>query len=171
VYFPGVGWQGFDPTARVPLAGDAQLDAAGAGALDYLSSRLHVPSGLLAGVAIAGGLVGLVFALRSIRRRPRRIPISRSWASTRLARLEVLGARRGRPRAPSESTPHYVKALATLAAGRDVDLERVGATIDAAMFSADPPDATARQSADDLIADLEATWPRHGHPEDLVPSR
>ena len=23
VYFPGVGWQGFDPTASVPLAGEA----------------------------------------------------------------------------------------------------------------------------------------------------
>ena len=23
IYFPGVGWQGFDPTASVPLAGDA----------------------------------------------------------------------------------------------------------------------------------------------------
>ncbi len=34
VYFPGVGWQGFDPTANVPLAGDSQIDAAGDGALE-----------------------------------------------------------------------------------------------------------------------------------------
>ena len=171
VYFPGIGWQGFDPTARVPLAGDAQIDAAGDGALDYLSTRLHIPSELLAGISIAGGLVGLGFALRGVRRRPRRIAISRSWASTRLARLEALGARRGRPRAPSESTPHFVKTLGTLTAGRAVDLERIGATIDAAMFAADPPDAATRQSIDELITAIEADWPHHGHPEDLVPSR
>ena len=34
VYFPGIGWQGFDPTAQVPLAGDSQIDAAGTGALE-----------------------------------------------------------------------------------------------------------------------------------------
>jgi hypothetical protein len=150
VYFPGVGWQGFDPTAHVPLAGDAHIDAAGDGALSYLSSRLHIPTELLVGISIAGGLIGLVFAFRSVRQRPRRLAISRSWASTRLARLEALGARRGRPRAPSESTPHFVKALGTLATGREIDLERVGTTIDAAMFEAD--------------------WTSHGHPEDLVPT-
>ena len=72
VYFPGVGWQGFDPTATVPLAGDSQIDAAGAGALSYLSARLHIPGELLAGISIAAGLVGLGFAVRSLRRRPAR---------------------------------------------------------------------------------------------------
>ena len=36
VYFPGVGWQAFDPTAHVPLAGDSTIDGAGTGALAYL---------------------------------------------------------------------------------------------------------------------------------------
>ena len=171
VYFPGVGWQGFDPTAHVPLAGDSGIDSAGAGALDYLSSRLHIPTGALAAIAVLGGIVGLWFALRGVVRRPRRIAISRSWASTRLARLETLGTRRGRPRAPSESTPNFVRALATLSTGRDNDFERVGAAIDAAMFAPDPPDAETRRSIDDLLSEIEADWPRHGHPEDLVPSR
>ncbi|MEP6622978.1 MAG: transglutaminaseTgpA domain-containing protein [Acidimicrobiia bacterium] len=171
VYFPGVGWQAFDPTAHVPLAGDAQLDAAGAGALDYLSSRLHIPSEALAAISIGGGFIGLWFAVRGVRRRPRRIAISRSWASTRLARLEVLGARRGRPRAPSESTPNFVRALGTFATDRAADLERVGSTIDAAMFAPDPPDAAVRNAVDELIATIEADWPQTGHPEDLVPSR
>ena len=171
VYFPGVGWQGFDPTAHVPLAGDAQIDSAGAGALGYLSARLNLPTELLAALSIAGGLVGIAFALRSVRRRPRRIAISRSWASTRLARLEVLGARRGRPRAVSETTPNFTRALGTLARGREIDLERVGTTIDAAMFASDPPDAATRDSIDELIAAIEADWSHAGHPEDLIPSR
>lgn len=171
VYFPGIGWQGFDPTAHVPLAGDSGIDAAGAGALDYLSARLNIPTDALVGVAILGGLIGLAFAVRGIQRRPRRIAISRSWASTRLARLEALGARRGRPRAPSESTPNFVRALATLHRGREADFERVGATLDAAMFAPDPPNPAARQSIDELLDQIEADWPRQGHPEDLVPSR
>jgi transglutaminase-like putative cysteine protease len=171
VYFPGVGWQAFDPTAHVPLAGDAQIDAAGSGALGYLSAHLHIPSWVLAGIGIGGALVALVVALRSVRRRPRRIAISRSWASTRLARLEVLGSKRGRPRSPSETTPNFVRALGTLARDRQEDLEHVGTTIDAAMFAADPPDATARREIDDLIDRIEAEWSRASHPEDLIPSR
>ncbi len=170
VYFPGVGWQGFDPTAKVPLAGDSQIEAAGAGALSYLSSRLNIPSGALAAISILGGFVGLAFALRSVRRRPRRIAISRSWASTRLARLERLGTRRGRPRAPTETTPHFVRALGTLAPDREADLVRVGATIDAAMFAPNPPEPGARRSTDVLLDQIEADWPRTGNPGDLIPS-
>lgn len=171
VYFPGIGWQGFDPTAEVPLAGDSGLDAAGDGALDYLSARLNIPTPVLIAVSLIGLVIALGFAIRTGARRPRRIAVSRSWASTRLARLETLGARRGRPRAPSESTPTFVRALATLSTGRDEDFARVGATIDAAMFAPDPPDDAARAAVDQLLEDIEAEWPRHGHPEDLVPSR
>ncbi|MGZ6372189.1 MAG: transglutaminase family protein, partial [Candidatus Limnocylindria bacterium] len=42
VYFPGLGWQGFDPTATVPLAGDSSAGAAGQGAAAYLAA--HLPS-------------------------------------------------------------------------------------------------------------------------------
>ena len=171
VYFPGVGWQGFDPTAHVPLAGDSGIDGAGAGALDYLSARLHIPTAALAVTALLGVLIGLVFAVRGVRGRPRRIAISRSWASTRLARLEKLGEQRGRPRAPSESTPTFVRALATISHGREEDFEHVGTTIDAAMFASDPPDGPSRQAVDELLGAIEAEWTRHGHPEDLVPSR
>ena len=44
VYFPGVGWQGFDPTASVPLAGDSAIDGAGTGALAYLDAHVSIPS-------------------------------------------------------------------------------------------------------------------------------
>ncbi len=171
IYFPGIGWQGFDPTASVPLAGDSQLDSAGSGALAYLSSELHVPSGLLAATAIAGGAIGLVFALRSVRRRPRRPVRSRSWASDTLARLERLGARRGRPRAPAETTPTYVRALGVLAPDRRHDLEHIGSVLDAAMFGSPGPDAVERAAVDDLVAAVESDWPREGNPADLVPSR
>jgi transglutaminase-like putative cysteine protease len=170
VYFPGVGWQSFDPTAQVPLAGDSQIDAAGTGALSYLSERLDIPGELLAGLSIVAGLVGLAFAIRSVSRRPARAAVSRSWASQRLARLESLGAARGRPRAPSETTPTYVRALGAIAPGQDEVLGRVGATIDAAMFAPDPPDHDERAAADALLAEIESGWSDVANPGDLVPS-
>lgn len=171
LYFPGLGWQGFDPTANVPLAGDSQLDSAGSGALSYLSNRLHVPSELLAALVILGGVVGLVFALRAVRRRPRRPVRSRSWASDALARLERLGARRGRPRAPAETTPTYVRALGVLAPDQQRDLEHIGSVLDAAMFASAAPDDAARAEVDALIGSVEAGWSREANPADLVPSR
>jgi transglutaminase-like putative cysteine protease len=171
VYFPGVGWQGFDPTANVPLAGDSKIDAAGDGALSYLSERLHIPGELLAALSVIGGLVGLAFALRSVQRRPRRLAVSRSWASQRLARLERLGTTRGRPRAPSESTPNYVRALGSIAPGHDDALARVGAALDAAMFAPEPPDRTERDEVDELLRSIETAWSTASNPGDLVPSR
>lgn len=170
VYFPGIGWQTFDPTANVPLAGDSQLDAAGSGALSYLSARLHIPTDVLAALPILAGLITLVLAVRQLRRRPRRVAISRSWASTRLARLERLGTRRGRPRAPSETTPNFVRALGSIAHQHATDLARAGATIDAAMFAPDPPTSDECDTVDALLDAIEAEWPTRGHPEDLVPS-
>jgi transglutaminase-like putative cysteine protease len=168
VYFPGIGWQGFDPTAEVPLAGDSQIDAAGTGAFSYLSARLHIPGELLAGISVLAGLVGLGFALRSIRRRPGRVAVSRSWASQRLARLEALGATRGRPRAPSETTPNYVRALGALAPGQDDALDRVGSTIDAAMFAPEPPDRSELDEVDALLRTIESRWADAANPGDLV---
>jgi protein-glutamine gamma-glutamyltransferase len=171
IYFPGIGWQGFDPTASVPLAGDSQLPSAGSGALGYLSAKLHIPGWLLAAVSIVAGIVGLGFALRSVRRRPKRAVRSRSWASESLARLERLGERGGRPRAPAETTPTYVRALGVLAPDRHTDLEHIGRVLDAAMFAGAGPDAGVRAEVDQLIRDVESDWSRERSPEDLVPSR
>jgi transglutaminase-like putative cysteine protease len=171
VYFPGVGWQGFDPTAEVPFAGDSQIDSAGTGALSYLSARLDIPSEVLVGISIAVGVVGLAFVVRSLRRRPARVAISRSWASQRLARLESLGAARGRPRAPNETTPTYVRALGALAPAHDDALGHVGATIDAAMFAFEPPDRAELESIDGLLRSIESGWSDSTNPADLVPTR
>jgi protein-glutamine gamma-glutamyltransferase len=169
VYFPGIGWQGFDPTAEVPLAGDSLIDSAGAGALGYLSARLDIPSNVLVALVVLAGFVGLVFAFRNVSRRPRRLAISRSWASVHLARLETLGRARGRPRAPSETTPAYVRALGILAPYRAEDLERVGHALDQAMFGDRALDPETMRSVDDLVEAIGADWARARNPADLVP--
>jgi hypothetical protein len=58
-----------------------------------------------------------------------------------------------------------------LAPDRQPDLERIGSTLDAAMFGSPGPDADERAAVDELIRTVEQDWSREHHPEDLVPSR
>jgi transglutaminase-like putative cysteine protease len=163
VYFPGIGWQGFDPTAHVPLAGDSSIDAAGTGALAYLRARISIPAwapvaiGVLA-LAIAGAFMVRVASRRRARRRDRVEP---SWAATRLTRLEHLGAPRGRARSPGETTPEYAEALARLDPLARSHLVNVARILDAIMFSAGPePDGRAedRITVDEALDDLAERW-------------
>ncbi len=116
VWFPGVGWVGFDPTAAVPLAGDS---AAPASIFDWV--RTHGP--LLGVVALAGfGLVVVALGggLRPLVRRVRRVRRGRrgrdvaapTWAASVLDRLEAIGVEHGRPRSAAETPTRYAAALA-----------------------------------------------------------
>jgi transglutaminase-like putative cysteine protease len=170
VYFPGVGWQGFDPTARVPLAGDSALDAAGSGALSYLQAHVAVPGWVgpaLAGLA-AGALV-LVAGRTLARRRRLRVARPTSWAATRVERLERLGRRRGRPRKPGETTPAFAAALGADDPAAPA-LAETARALDAAMFGPRPPDAAARARVDALLDRLDRDWPTTPAVDDLVAS-
>lgn len=170
VYFPGIGWQGFDPTAKVPLAGDSALDAAGTGALSYLQAHVSLPGWVGPVVGVLAVLVLTGFGVRALlrRRRTRPVPLT-SWAATRLARIEAVGARRGRPRAPGETTPRYLAALGADDEGFADDLAHAARTLDAAMFGPDPPDADACARVDALVDRLETEWRDARRPSDLLP--
>ncbi len=161
VYFPGVGWQGFDPTASVPLAGDSSIDGAGDGALAYLNARVEVPAWAPAAIGLAALAIGMVLLGRLLvrRGRRRRDRVEPSWAATRLAQLERLGAQRGRARAPGETTPEYAAALARLDPFAESQLLDIAGVLDALMFS---PGAThaERQRIDDALSDLSERWRR-----------
>ncbi len=85
VYFPGVGWQAFDPTAHVPLAGDSKIAAAGSGAFAYLQSRIDVPARAPSALGALALAIVAVAAARFVvvRRRRRRDRVEPSWAATR----------------------------------------------------------------------------------------
>ena len=90
---PGIGWQGFDPTASVPLAGDAK--PGGSWLTD--ARRNAVP------LAIASALLIALIAAscpRSSRRSRRRRARRASWSASALHRLERVGRKAGRARAP-----------------------------------------------------------------------
>ncbi|TML64633.1 MAG: DUF3488 domain-containing protein, partial [Actinobacteria bacterium] len=88
VWFPGVGWQGFDPTARVPLAGEAAGGAAGAGLLSYFG--VHLPRAAADAPGILIGALVLVVAAVALAGGPGRVRAwrarrARSWADVQLA--------------------------------------------------------------------------------------
>ena len=84
VLFPGIGWQAFDPTADVPLAGDSGAFPrfAGAGLAKWVSERLPTPArtATAAAVALVLGTIGF-FVVRARRLR------QRTWLDVQLARL------------------------------------------------------------------------------------
>jgi transglutaminase-like putative cysteine protease len=169
VYFPGIGWQGFDPTASVPLAGDSAIDGAGTGALAYLDAHVAVPSWAPVALAALVAIAGLVTLGMWIVRRPHRPQRpDPSWAATRLERLERLGARRDRPREPGETLPEYASALARLDSFAASSLDDVAHRIDAAMFSGIAASEHDRSAIDATLDALDARWSRRSERDDAL---
>ena len=114
VYFPGIGWQAFDPTAQVPLSGDAPPDAARVGLRDYLSRHLpdlSSPLGMV--VTLSAFAAALALWRRQLRELWQRLHRRRhrTWAQLQLARLEKIGTDLGRQRLPGETPVEYAAAL------------------------------------------------------------
>jgi hypothetical protein len=138
VYFPTIGWQAFDPTAQVPLAGDAPPDAARVGLRAYLSRHLPDLRSPLGAILALTSLIGALVLWRQplgamlLRLRRRR---HRSWAELQLARLEAIGADLGRQREPGETVVEYAAALQRTVL-RDPAVGEVAAAITADGFAA-----------------------------------
>lgn len=145
IYFPGVGWQPFDPTASVPLAGDATTSGS------WLQAARHhaLEFGLLA-AALVLIVIGAPDALADLRRRRERRRAG--WSTRSLARLERIGRRAGRARAPSETPREYAAALAAYL--NDDRVRVVGETLDVDGFSASGASASARTAADAVLSSL-----------------
>jgi transglutaminase-like putative cysteine protease len=146
IYFPGVGWQGFDPTAAVPLAGEA--DTSGSWFDDL---RRNAPQ-------LALVLVGLcwlaVTAPDFVRRVRTRIAQRTSWAARSYARLERYGRRVGQPRRASETPREYARRIGD--AVGEARLELVGDAIDRDGFSARGADPETRAAAEAVLAELQS---------------
>ena len=159
VWFPGLGWQAFDPTASVPLAGDPFSSGAATGLVAYVKSLLpDLPDGarpfvtvLLVAAIPLGAIAWLVTQTLSRRRRQ----AARPWADITLERLERIGATRGRSRRPWETAGSYADTLARSVLP-DQRVRTVAALIDADAYSPDPPSPETRHEVDRLLRDLES---------------
>jgi len=100
VWFPGSGWQSFDPTAVVPEANPAP------GALVLTAVFRHIRDLPFGPVGAALAVIAL-FVVLLTRRRARPV----TWAGAVARSIERAGERAGRPRRPSETLSEYATAL------------------------------------------------------------
>ena len=159
VYFPTIGWQAFDPTAHVPLAGDAPPDAARVGLRAYLAHHLPDLRSPLGAILALGALIGAIVLWREpltamfLRLRRRR---HRSWAELQLARLETIGADLGREREPGETAVEYAAALQRTVL-RDPAVGEVAAAITADGFAPTQLSTTERSAIEQRLTALSKT--------------
>jgi hypothetical protein len=144
IYFAGIGWQGFDPTAAVPLAGEAK--AGGSWFADARKNAVAIALVILLLVLIATVAPKITAAAR--RRRARRA----SWSAGALHRLERVGRKAGRARSPSETPREYARALADKLG--DDRLDAVGETLDADLFSVNGATRSDRANVDAVLTSL-----------------
>ena len=134
VWFPGYGWQSFDPTAVVPLANP-----------DPGATALHDIGGALGRIPVwpasaAVILIGLSVALISWRRsRPA------TWAEQIARHLERAGRRAGRPRRPSETLLEYAASLDRLIGEGSLTCEQLAAEVEASAYGGREPPAEIRR--------------------------
>jgi protein-glutamine gamma-glutamyltransferase len=162
VWFPGVGWQAFDPTAAVPFAGDPFSSSAGAGLASFLKHRLpSVPAWLprAATVVVAAGIPLATAGWLLLQRRRRRLAwAALPWSAQQLDRLERAGARRGRSRRDWESASRYADVLVQSVLP-DPRLRTVASLLEADAFSGGPPSEARRLEAEELLDLIEAAHP------------
>ena len=164
VYFPGVGWRGFDPTAGVPTAVDEQP----AGELDT-GALVPIRAGIAGAVLLSITAVGLARRGRLDRGRlarfARRLPWPRSGAAAPTDalvdlhhRLDRCGARLGVSWPPTMTLRDRARSMAD--AGVDpASVAEVVRSLERATFGSDVEvslDDPALAAAEAAMAELEA---------------
>ncbi len=162
VWFPGVGWQAFDPTASVPFAGEPFSSSAGAGLATFLRHRLPSVPGWLpsaAAVVVAAGLpLATAGWLVLDRRRRRRAWDAQPWAAQQLDRLERAGSRAGRSRREWESASRYADILARSVLP-DPRVRTVAELLEADAYGGGAASEARRLEAEQLLDLIEASSP------------
>ncbi|MGA3215863.1 MAG: transglutaminaseTgpA domain-containing protein [Acidimicrobiales bacterium] len=151
VWFPGAGWQNFDPTAQVPLAppdpGAVLLSDIGHG----IAELPWAPIGGVAAAMVAAALI--LASLRLRRRRPR------LWPEKVAAQLERRGASAGLERRPAETLGEYACRLGLVGrwrAGPNSTASLLSATalVERAAYGGLEPDAATRAFVEGVVRGL-----------------
>lgn len=130
VWFPGYGWQNFDPTANVPLANPSPGSVIATTIGHALAHLPWIPIVVVVVLVTATLLVG-----RHRRNRPA------TWAHQIAADLARGGKRLGLPRRPSETLSAYGARLATFAPEAADDLEAATMAVERAVYGGVEPSA------------------------------
>ncbi len=139
VWFPGYGWQSFDPTAVVPPAPPSP----GTTALrDVAGALRRIPFVPVAAVLLGAGLV--VALVKRRRSRPA------TWTGRVARSTERAGRRAGRPRRPGETLAAYATDLDDLAGGGSSTWARLASSVEASAYGGlDPGRAAQRAMVDE----------------------
>lgn len=132
VWFPGFGWQSFDPTAVVP---DANPSPGGTALRDVGHALGRVPAAPAG--TVVGGLGVVVGVLRWRRSRPA------TWAQAVTRHMERAGRRAGRPRRPAETLAEYAALLGS------AEWESLAASVNAGVYGGRP---TPPERQRDMVA-------------------
>lgn len=144
VYHPGIGWQGYDPTASVPLAGETSPNAG----VSWMLVLVVLATGLV--VALLAWLVSRV-RRRQTKKRER---AARSWAVAADERLLALGEAAERPRRAGEGAAAHAAALAVRLDHRE--LVAVGRAIEADVYGPVPLAVAEQQALTQVLGQAEA---------------
>jgi len=154
VWFPGVGWQNFDPTAQVPLAppdpGAVMLSDIG-----HVLGRLPwAPIGFAGGALAVGALA--VAVLAHLRRRPRQ------WPERLTIELERRGAAAGLRRWPAETLGEYAARLGAFGqwragASSAACLRSTTNVLQQAAYGDHEPDNATKNFVEDVVRGLHPT--------------
>ena len=137
VWFPGFGWQSFDPTASVPSSNPSP-GATALRAVGHELSRLPPAPAAIGAGALAAALV----AGRWRRSRPR------TWSDAVLKEMERAGRRCRRPRRPAETLLEYGAALDRASPGAHTasDWATLASDVSAASYGRGAPSPTAERA-------------------------
>ena len=134
VWFPGFGWQDFDPTAVVPLANPSP----GATTLRDLGAVV----GRVPFVPVSAALVGAALIAACVRWRRIR---PRTWTEQITHSAERAGRRAGRPRRPDETLAEYATALEGLHGHGSGSWRQLAASVEASAYGGRQPALDARR--------------------------
>jgi hypothetical protein len=150
VWFPGYGWQSFDPTAVVPLANPAP----GTSALHALVTALgRVPLVPTSAVLVGAGLVAVL--LRWRRTRPR------TWAERIVRNAELAGRRTGRRRRPAETFGEYAGILDGILGNGSTAWRQLASPVEASVYGGcEISPQTQRQM---VVRARQLRWKRLAH--------
>lgn len=158
VWFPGYGWQSFDPTAAVPQANPSP----GGTALKDVGHALGRIPAVPVGVG-AGAIAGVAVLTRWRRSRPP------TWAEAVAREMDRAGRRCGRVRKPSETLVEYARALDEVRAGNDEGWRPLAVRVSGAVYG--PADVPLRAQNEMVLAarQLRASSRAFGHSKHIGP--
>lgn len=152
VFFDGVGWIGFDPTADVPIAGGTP---SAAGPLGWVVDHLLALVAAVVVIVLAAGPVARLVAGAADRLARRRRPRRDRWAARLGWELERLGSRVGVARSPTETATRYAARVAERLDVSDPApsaLAAVGEAVDRDLYDAEPLDDELRAHHERVMA-------------------